>query len=160
MKRVFTLMMAMSLAIATMSAQNEADRAVATFIADMARMSSEKVSFTSMKCDKQMLAQFNIETNDQGLQSMLNSIGRLYMIYSQENTTIQLMRKRMQDLESRGYLNNYTEVKHEGNNVTVYLPALMQMAYIVSTVVTEEKDIILVIADEGFYNLVERLRTE
>ncbi len=149
-----------SLVFCSAIAQNEADRAVATLVADLAQLSKDKASFSSMKCNKNMLSQFNISTADPALQDMLDNIERLYMVYTTDATTAQLIRKRIQDLDSRKLLNNYTEIQQEGNKVLIYVPAVMQMTYAIGVISSNEQNVLIVLADDNFYNLVERLRTE
>lgn len=160
MKRIYLIMAFASLLFCQALAQNEADRTVATLIADLAQLSKDKATFTSLKCNKDLLNQFNISTSDVALQDMLNSVQRLYMIYTTDASTSKLIRKRIQDLESRGMLNNYTEIQQESGKVLIYVPAVMQMTYALSFITSYEQNILVIFADDNFYNLVERLRTE
>lgn len=160
MKQIYLTLALLSLMMCTATAQNEADRAVATLIADLAQLSKDKATFTSMKCNKDMLTQFNISTTDPVFQEMLNNIGRLYMIYTTDPSTAQLIRKRVQDLDSRKLLNNYTEIQQDGNKILIYVPAVMQMTYAIGVINSGEQSVLVVFSDENFYNLVERLRTE
>lgn len=160
MKKIYLTVVLTCLLFSSVIGQNEADRAVATLVADLAQLSQDKATFTSMKCNKEMLAQFNISTTDPLVQNMLNTIERLYMIYSSDQSTAQLIRKRIQDLDSRRMLNNYTEIYQNGNKVLVYVPTVMQMSYAICVINNDEQSVLVLFSDENFYNLVERLRTE
>lgn len=160
MKRFYLTLALACLLICPAMAQNEADRSVATLVADLAQISKEKATFTSMKCNKEMLKQFNISTTNVVLQDMLDNISRIYMIYTSDTSTAQLIRKRIQDLDSRKMINNYTEIMQDGNKVLIYVPAVMQMTYAIGVVNSNDQTILLILSDDNFYNLVERLRTE
>ncbi|MCQ2339110.1 MAG: DUF4252 domain-containing protein [Paludibacteraceae bacterium] len=160
MKRLYLTVAFVSLLFCNAFAQNEADRAVATLIADLAQLSKEKATFASMNCNKELMSQFNVSTTDPALQDMLDNISRLYMIYTTDASTAQLIRKRIQDLDSRKMLNNYTEVQQAGNKVLIYVPAVMQMTYAIGVVNSGEQNVLIVFSDDNFYDLVERLRTE
>lgn len=143
-----------------LQAQSEADRNLATLIADFAQMSKEKVLFTSVECNKAMLESFNIQTNEPSLQKMLEVVNRLYLVQTTDRATAELMLKRINELQARGYLKNYTETKQQDMKITIFVPKEMRMAYLVALTEAAGQSILLVVSDDNFFNLVERLRVE
>lgn len=154
------LALALIMNFAAAAAQTEADRSLATMIADFAQMSKEKVLFTSVECNREMLKNFNIQTNDKSLSKMLEVVNRLYLIQTSDPATATLMQKRVAEMEARSYVKNYTETKQQGIEISIYVPTETKSLYMVALTTTADQSIMLVVTDDNFYNLVERLRSE